>query len=772
MTLLARVVELLPAQAFALALIGASALATGCAAPVQRLTQTAPTVQVAAVSQRPVATVDGMGRPVVGVAFGGGSARGIAHVGVIRWFEEHRIPIDVAAGTSMGGLIGGSFATGMDADELDAMLTDIDWDEMFGSSNFAHKNIRRKTDNRRFPSRLEFGMKRGLVPPTSLNNGEQVELLISRVVAPYSDLTDFDQLPTPFRAVAVDLIRATEVVLDRGSFARALRATMSLPLIFPPVELDGRVLVDGGAMNNVPADVVRTMGADRVVAINVGDLSDRQGVSYTMLGLAGATLDAMMRSSTKRVIDTADITIDVPLAAYGSLDWRRSADLMREGYAAAEAHRDALLPLALSEEAYALWQETRQRRRRRDVPTPTFVAVEGFSGNDSRRLNAVLPRHVGVPIDIASLEDDLDELLGLDRYETIDWRIVRNDAGEPGLMVTGRVKAYAPPFMMLGLNLENTTSTDFRIDLSARYLAYGVVTSGTELRVDGTLGSYPAAAVELYQPLYSSPLFATASAGVTNGSAESLGRNIVVARYGTTTSRLGLDGGINFGPRSDLRVGAFVGRSSAELEVGDPTLPELRGSESGLQATWRYDGQDSPVIPAKGTAATVKWLRLLDGPDGVVDSVSVPLDARMHQLSASASHFWSLGDSNRLFVHGAFGTTFEDTALPTYQFSLGSPLRLGAYRYGELRASNYWAGSGGYLRRSGRLPDFLGGHVYAGGWIENGDAFEDLDEATWRTNVTAAVIMDTLIGPVMVAGSAGFDGRWRTYIGVGRIFLR
>ena len=141
-------------------------------------------------------------RPTVGVAFGGGSARGIAHVGIIRWFEEHHIPIDMAAGTSMGGLIGGAFATGMNSGELDEMLKHLNWDEMFGASNFAFKNIRRKADARAYPSRLEFGLARGIVPPTSLNNGEQVDWLVGRIAGPYYGVTTFDELPTPFRAVA------------------------------------------------------------------------------------------------------------------------------------------------------------------------------------------------------------------------------------------------------------------------------------------------------------------------------------------------------------------------------------------------------------------------------------------------------------------------------------------------------------------------------------------------------------------------------------------
>jgi len=741
-----------------------------CAAPIQRPTVVTAPKPAGLADQTPAPRYAAAGRPVVGVAFGGGSARGIAHVGVIRWLAEHRIPIDVAAGTSMGGLIGGSFASGMDADELEAMLAAINWDEMFGSSTFKFKNIRRKNDARAYPSRLEFGLKRGIVPPTSLNTGEQVELLLGGIAAPYGDISHFDELPTPFRAVAVDLVSATQVILDRGSLAQAMRATMSLPLIFPPVELDGRVLVDGGAMNNVPADVVRSMGADRVIAINVGNLNDPEGLSYTLLGLAGATLDAMMRASTKSSIAAADVIVDVPLKAYGSLDWRRSADLIREGYKAAEALSEELLPFAVSEAEYELWKQDRQSRRRQTPPLPAFVTVEGFAGDDARRLDTLLARHVGVALDTGALETDLEQLSGLDRYETVTWQIVRNDAGDHGLLVRARAKPYAPPFMMLGLNLENTTSSDFRITMTARYLSFDVLGSGSELRVDGTLGSNPAAGIELYQPLGPTPLFVAPYAGVGTATFNLIQDDAVVARYGQTFLRAGANVGVNLGAYSDLRLGAYIGHLDAGIEVGDPGLPEIEGKETVAELVWRYDGQDSTVVPSSGTNAETRFSYVFDGPDLTLPVETVRSSVELTQLSGTANRFWSLSEWGRLFAYGGLGTSFDKSPLPIHQFQLGTPLRLGSYDAGELRGDHYYIATGGYLRQLGRLPDFMGGPVYAGGWLENGDTFNDWDLATWRTSISAGIIMDTLVGPVLIGGSTDFDGRWRTYIGVGRLF--
>jgi NTE family protein len=754
-------------NAFAI-IVGLTIVGAACASPYHR--PAARPATTAAAPRQSAAIPAGIGRPTVGVAFGGGSARGIAHVGVIKWLEEHRIPIDVAAGTSMGGLIGGAFASGMDATELETFISEVDWDQLFGASSFAHKNIRRKADARAYPSRLEFGMKGGIVPPTALNSGESVELLLGRIAGPYFAVDTFNDLPTPFRTVAVDLLSAQPVIMSSGSLADAMRATMSLPLIFPPVEVDGQVLIDGGTMNNIPADVVKAMGADRVVAVNVGDLSDKEGVSYTMFGVAGNTIDAMMRASTRRAIVAADVVINVPLEKYGSLDWRRADDLIEEGYKAAEAMGDKLLPLAVSEADFEAWRRARQSRRKTELPAPAFIELDGFAGNDAKRLNVLLARHVGAPVDVKALEKDIAVVAGLDRYQTVTWRLVQDSSRGLGLRVQGRIKAYAPPFMMLGLNLENTTSSDFRIALTGRYLSYDVVGSGSELRIDGTLGSDPSAAFELYRPIGSSPLFVAPYAAVGRTTFNFIQDDAIIARYRRRISRAGVNGGVNLGARSDLRLGAYIGRSTASIEVGDPGFPELRGQETGAELVWRQDTQDSPVVPSGGMLSEARLTRVFNGPDIEVGGETIPFDSSFTQLSVVTNRFFSFGPPNRAFLYTGFGTSFDTDPLPTDQFALGTPFRLGAYSAGELRGPHYYVLTGGYLRRIGRLPDFVGGPVYAGGWLENGDAFAEWDQAHWRTNGGVGLVMDTIVGPVVLAGSWSFDGRWRTYLGVGRVF--
>ena len=369
-----------------------------------------------------------------------------------------------------------------------------------------------------------------------------------------------------------------------------------------------------------------------------------------MFGVAGNTIDAMMRASTRRALAAADVLVQVPLEEYGSLDWRRAADLMDEGYKAAESMREQLLPLAVSEADFETWRGKRQARRLSTMPSPAFLELEGFADSDQKRLKALLAYHVGKPVDVAAIEKDIATIAGLDRYQTVTWRLVEESGRGIGLGVRGRVKPNAPPFMMLGINLENTTSSDFRIALTARYLSYDVIGSGSELRIDGTLGSDPRLATELYRPIGPTPLFIAPYAGVGTETFNLIAGDAVIARYKQTVSRLGLDLGVNLGARSDLRLGAYVGHTSASIEVGNPGFPELSGKETGAELVWRVDRQDSPVVPSGGLRSEVRLSHIFNTPDLQGAGQAFDFDSSLTQLSAVANNFWSLGPRGRAFV--------------------------------------------------------------------------------------------------------------------------
>jgi NTE family protein len=708
-------------------------------------------------------------RPVVGVAFGGGSARGLAHVGVIRWFEEHHIPIDRIAGTSMGGLVGGAFASGMSSSELAQLLETTDWDAMFGSSSFRYKNVRRKQDARSYPSRIEFGLKRGIAPPVALNNGQQVDFLLARIAGAYLQLRSFDDLPTPFRCLAVDLVSAQPIVLDRGSLADAMRATMSLPGIFPPIELDGHVLVDGGAMNNVPADVVRSLGSDVVIAINVGFMGDTRTVNYSMLGLMGQTVDVMMQANTRAAMKSADIVINPTLEGFGSLDWRRSDKLAEDGYRAAEVMKDKLLPLAIDDRAWQAYQAERQARRRSQLAMPEFISIVGAVASDRRRMEQVLQPYVGRPLDVKTLETDLETFVGLDRYETVGWQLVE-EGGRYGLQVRAREKRYAPPFLMLAVSLQNTTRDEFSFQLAGRYLTFDVVGSGSELRIDAAVGAQPSLAAALYRPIGKTRFFVAGSAATGRRTINFIQDDTIVAKYNETRAGVGADFGVNLGRDEEVRLGVTTGRLSATVGAGDPRLPEISGSETRARLQWLHDGQDSPVVPSGGMHAIGTISHLFASPEIPADIETDQSNDGLTQAEISSTTFWSLRRRDRVFLVAGAGTSFNGKPLPTEQFQLGRPLHLGAYDIGEFRGNHYAALTAGYLRGIGRLPDFLGGPIFLGGWLENGSAFDDIADAKLRTNVSVGAIADTLIGPMILGGSFAFDGNWRYYVAIGRVF--
>src|SRR6478736_3964823 len=666
-------------------------------------------------------------RPRVGVALGGGSARGLAHVGVLRWLEEHHVPIDVLAGTSMGGLVGGAYATGMSPDEIEAMLDAVDWDSMFGSSRFEFLNVRRKRDLRAYPSNLEFGLKGGIVPPPSLNSGQQVELFLSRIGAAYYELPNFDSLPTPFRCVAVDLTTAKPVILDRGSLAKAMRATMSLPMVFPPVGEGNQVLVDGGAMNNIPADVVRAMGASKVIAVNVGELEDRTKIGYSLLGLVMETLDAMMRANTLKGVAGADIRIDVPVSEYGSLDWRRAKDLIREGYRAAESMRDQLLPLAVSDADWQVFMARRTAAKRATFPAPAFVEVRGAMPSDTGRMRRMLQPLTGQPFDLDQIEHMLREMGGLDRYQTLSWQLTPRD-GQYGLVVIAHPKNYGPPFMMLGLSLENTTGNEFRFGLGGRYLAFDTIGSGSELRIDVNVGSDPSAALALYKPIWTSRYFVEPLTGIGTETLSVIQEGHTVATYSRTRATLGADIGVSINRLDELRTGIRYGWTNASVGIGDPGLPELNGDDSIYSIRYVHDGQDSAVVPSRGwhyQGSLRHWLSAPAIPPDVVaqsESLAGRTTNGVTQFDLTGSWLKSLNPtkSRRVFLGGGTGTSFDGQPLPTEQFALGGPLKMSAFSVGEQRGDHYIYAGGGYLHQIFRLPDFLGGRGITGQKFETG----------------------------------------------------
>ena len=713
-------------------------------------------------------------RPKVGLALGGGAARGIAHIGLLRWFEEHRIPVDFIAGTSMGGLIGGAYASGLSPDEIQALMKEADWDLMFlADSPFRYKTFRRKEDARAFPGQIDFGLKGGFKLPSGLNAGQQIELLLDRISLPYYELRDFDALPTPFRCVATDLRKNEPLVLGSGSFSRALRATMAIPAVFTPVVFDEKVLVDGGAVNNVPADVVKAMGANVAIAVNVGSGTDQAPVPTTLFGILGQTIDSMMTTGTRLALKSADIIVVPDLKGLTGTDWRRVDDLVAQGYKAAAGMSDQLLRYQVDEAAYAEWMRARTSRRKTETPVVTRVTVEGLPPAEAKQVASLVESvHIGHPVVRDEIENSVLRISGSDRYETIAYSI-RPSADGAELLLNIAPKSYGPPFLLPAIDVQNIDSNSFAISLRLRVAIYDTPVRNSEVRFDVGIGSDQQVGIELYKRLGRRGLFVAPRAFFEHESINGYDSDgEFVAEYRVKRTGAGIDVGHTTGMRSELRLGYDEVDVRARLRVGVPTLPEANGSDRLVSLRWVFDGQNSPLVPSRGVYLRTALRYFIDTP-AIVDTEGNELlhPRDVTQGEARVSWFKRIRPRQRLFVSGGAGTSFGDD--PGFnQFRLGGPARLGAFNNDEIRGENYVLGVGGLLYEWFRLPDVIGANAYAGGWFEQGSAFNAWDDAEYKAAASVGVVLETIVGPVFLGFSQSLtDGNNRFYLALGP-FLR
>src|SRR5215471_2788826 len=303
--------------------------------------------------------------PKIGLVLEGGSALGLAHIGVISWLEEHRIPISYIAGTSMGGLVGGMYATGESPVEMHELVDNIHWGEVLrGGTPFRILNYRRKEDKRDYPNDLEFGLKHGIRFPEGFNAGHEVGLILDRIALPYSDIKSFDELPIPFACVATDLLSGKEYVFRKGSLATALRSTMSLPGIFTPVRTEGHIFADGGILNNLPTDVAKAMGADIIIAVHLQVREFVAAESLSSFGVLGRSLSVVVATTELRGMERADILITVDLSNYDSLDYEKSKEMSKLGYEATQSKAAILNTLSVDDETWQRYVAERQSRVR------------------------------------------------------------------------------------------------------------------------------------------------------------------------------------------------------------------------------------------------------------------------------------------------------------------------------------------------------------------------------------------------------------------------
>jgi len=705
-------------------------------------------------------------RQRVGLALSGGAALGLAEIGVIRWMEEHHIPVDRVAGTSMGAIVGAMYATGMSPAEIQEFAENIDWDDvLLPEPTYSQLSYRRKQDRRDFLIEAPLDLKDGLNGPNGFNPGHGVGLLLDRIAFPESDISSFDDLPIPFRCVATDMLSGEGVVLRDGRLAEAVRASMAVPGEFTPLEINGRVLADGGMVQNIPVEIVRDMGADAVIAVQLRTPPGSRAQLETLAGVLARAVDVMIVQNEERSLALAQAIVSVDTSGFSVTDYGRAKELIQLGYKSAASQSAALAPYVIEDPAE--WQQyLDERHARKHSPLKKVEAVE-VTGGDSdtdRRLEHRLLHALRGPLDLDRLDTQLTRIAGEGQFDRLGYEgFVQN--GVPALRVTAHEKTYGPPFVDLAVNVDGSGVAAFDFSAGARVTFMDFADRGGEWRSDVLFGSSNLAATEFYQPLGGSRFFVAPYAFASKVARNSFTGLTQVAVFGDERAGGGFDLGYNSGRRSEFRLGYEIFEGKLNPLIGSAGLPITSGTTGEFRARYVWDGQDSPSIPSAGNRVVATLSRVLESPD-----LSHPVD----QLDLQTSSFVPVGEKTSLFLLASGGTTFRGNAGPFQVFALGGPFRLGAYLPQEFLGNHYAYSSLGFRREFYRLPQIVGGKIYWGGWYEAGTAFGSANSNSGpvvvRGTFNLGVIADTFVGPIALAGSVSPTGQSRVNFTLGRLF--
>ncbi len=703
-------------------------------------------------------------RPRIGLVLEGGGALGFAHIGVLQWLEEHRIPVDYIAGTSMGGLIGGLYASGQRPSEIHDLARNINWAKTIsGEVVLQDLTFRRKEDRIDYPNRLFFGLKGGLSLPGGLNTGHEIGLILDRAALPYYDLASFDELPIPFRCVGTEIVSGTQTIFDRGSLSRALRSTMSIPAVFAPVKDNGKIFTDGGALNNLPVDVAKNMGADIIIAVYLNPGTDDPKMYQSLLGAAARNIAIMIAANEIRSMQQADILLSAELKGFSSTDFTRSEAIIPKGVEAAARKAALLERFALSEDEWKQHLAARDARKRTRVPEPAFVSVNGANPERSASIEAALSSHTGNPLDPAALENELRQLNGAGYYESIGYSIATRN-GREGLAIRATEKNYAPPFLNAGLNIDGTDTSDIRFGLTARATFMDLGGYRSELRLEGFFGAANGVRSEYFHPFTnSSNWFIAPRVYATNRNFEIYSNRQRLAQYVVGNNGLGVDIGYSISRRAEIRFGQAVDWQSGKLRIGQPLVPNATFGRGISSLRFRYVGQDDAIIPHKGFTLGTELKAVSSSPNGA---------GRYSAAATRIAYFQPVTRSGSMWFTGAGGTSFGARGLGAEAFALGGPLNLSAFGRNELLGNQYYLMQGGYLHELFKINPLLGDALYAVAFYELGKVYGPLLPNTPRNpmDATALIVVKTLFGPVFAGGSLGDGFRAKWWFGMGRVF--
>jgi NTE family protein len=710
-------------------------------------------------------------RPRVGLVLSGGGARGGAHIGVLKVLEAERIRIDAIAGTSMGAVVGGLYASGLSAAEIESLMFSDEWRDAFREPGPRdRRSFRRKSEDKDFLVNFPLGLEAGSFRlPKSLLTSQRLTQALRKRTLPVAAVRDFDQLPTPFRAMATDLETGEPVELRGGDLVTALRASLSAPGLFEPVDIDGRLLVDGGLANNLPVEVAHAMGVDVLIVVDVGfPLRKRDGLE-SVATITNQMLAIAIRGGSdaqRRLMRDGDILLEPALGDASTFDFevlRRAAGL---GEAAARASLGRLSALRVPEADYAAYAAQRTARRDGLALPAGEVRIAADATRYEPLLRAPLAATAAASTP-AALDAALTEVYGRGNFSRVDYTVEPRD-GRGDIVLDAERNSWGPNYIRFGLGIEDDFSGNAAYNAAARIVLADIGAYGAEWVWDLQVGSEPRIATEYHQPLDArGRWFVAPQARFDVRDVPLLEDGVRIAEYRLRTSEFGIDLGRELGNWGEVRAGLRRVSGHSRLRLGDPSTAAVEDFDvREYFARFSYDTLDSRNFPRHGEAFVAEWRG--EHSDLGSDGDAELLTADWLLARSSGRHtamLWTTFGSN----FGGSGATDLRTLLP-----LGGFLNLSGLAPGAISGRHVAIARALYLRQIGRRGEgFLDVPTYAGVSLETGNAWSrrsDMGFGSALTHGSVFVGLDTLLGPVYLGTGFGEGGENTFYLFLGRTF--
>ncbi len=709
----------------------------------------------------------------IGLVLGGGGARGAAHIGVLKVLERERIPIHAIAGTSVGAIIGGLYASGKSPEEIEQFVTSIDWIDIFRDTTArADLPMRQKETDLGILANLEIGIHdRKLTYPTTLVRGQKLGLLLRREFIGRSNLETFDDLPIPFRCVATDIGNVRPVVFDSGDLGLAIRSSMAVPGAFAPVRHQGKLLVDGGIVDNLPIEVARSMGVDRVIVVDVGAPLEPAEDVDTTFEILFQMVSGMMRDRTEQSLAgmrPGDVLLRPDLGTLTSAGFRETASGIAPGVAAAEAELAKLREFSVSEAEYAAWRAGQRYESDRN-PVVDFVHVDHSTSATAEFVRDRITARAGKPLDVEQLEKDIGGAFGRGTYERITYNLTERD-GQTGLEVKPTDSSLGRVLFRVGMQISDDFEgrDDYQLNIESRVTDLSA--KGAEWRTFVGIGRVSAISTDLYAPFgHRGNWFANPGISYTALNQPVVLRDVFgdlpAADYRVKSLYGELRIGRDFGDRLRLSTAAFRGHDHAELRVGDPGLPRnVKVELGGLNVNLLWDSLDNVRFPRRGLRAEFGYSSYDErfGSDENGNVLRAALDKPM-----------SFG-RNTLML-GARANYSKDL-VNAYQAeaSLGGLGFLSGFGDRELVDNQQLLLRAIYYRRISEQGLVFDVPTYLGGSLEGGNVWENHQDVSLNDLIGAASLflgVDLPIGPLQLGYGRTFDGSQTFYLTFGSLVL-